>query len=142
MIETERIIFRPIELGDSQAIFAYSSDSETNKYQNWIPKHFEDVYEFITKNPDAFDMPNTWYQLVIMSKEFDILIGDVGIHFIDEYQCEIGCTLSIEKVYRYIQNQEVHHKNKTFKEEYLEFLQQHEIDSTINNYSTGWNKSF
>ena len=128
MIETERIILRPIALGDSKEIFSYRSDSETNKYQNWIPKYLEDVYEFITKNPDAFDMPDTWFQLVIVAREFDTLIGDVGIHFIDKYQCEIGCTLSIEKVYRYIQKQEVHHRTKTFKEEYLEFLQQHEIE--------------
>lgn len=34
----------------------------------------------------------------------------------------------IEKVYRYIQKQEVHHKSKTFKEEYLDLLKQHEIE--------------
>ena len=28
----------------------------------------------------------------------------------------------IDKVYHYIQNQEVHHKKQTFREEYLEFL--------------------
>ncbi len=28
----------------------------------------------------------------------------------------------IDKVYQYILNQEMHHKSKTFKEEYLEFL--------------------
>lgn len=93
MIETQRLLLRPIALGDSKAIFAYRSDTETNKYQNWIPKHLEDVNEFISKNPDTFDMPDTWYQLVIVAREFDTLIGDVGIHFIDEYQCEIGCTL-------------------------------------------------
>lgn len=94
MIETEHLILRPIALGDSQAIFAYRSDAETNKYQNWIPKNLEDVNTFISKNPAAFDIPDTWYQLVIVVKEFETLIGDVGIHFIDEYQCEIGCTLS------------------------------------------------
>jgi REP element-mobilizing transposase RayT len=34
----------------------------------------------------------------------------------------------VEDVYNYILNQEVHHKAKTFKEEYIEFLQKFQID--------------
>jgi len=34
----------------------------------------------------------------------------------------------IENVYQYILNQQKHHKNKTFKEEYVNFLQQFEIE--------------
>ena len=34
----------------------------------------------------------------------------------------------ISTVIEYIQNQEVHHHKKTFKEEYLEFLNEFEID--------------
>ena len=34
----------------------------------------------------------------------------------------------IENVYQYIANQEEHHKKKSFKEEYLDFLQKFEID--------------
>ena len=34
----------------------------------------------------------------------------------------------VDKVVKYIANQEQHHKKKTFKEEYLEFLQKFEID--------------
>ena len=36
----------------------------------------------------------------------------------------------IEQVYNYILNQEIHHQEKTFKEEYLEFLTKYEIDYT------------
>lgn len=34
----------------------------------------------------------------------------------------------IRQVYEYILNQEEHHKKKTFKEEYLEFLKEYQID--------------
>jgi len=34
----------------------------------------------------------------------------------------------IENVYQYISNQEEHHKKKTFKHEYLDFLQKFEIE--------------
>jgi REP element-mobilizing transposase RayT len=34
----------------------------------------------------------------------------------------------IDHVYKYIQNQESHHQKKTFREEYLEFLNKFEVD--------------
>jgi hypothetical protein len=34
----------------------------------------------------------------------------------------------IENVYNYIANQEEHHRKKTFKEEYIDFLQKFEIE--------------
>jgi putative transposase len=34
----------------------------------------------------------------------------------------------IENVYRYIQNQETHHANNTFRDEYLSLLKKYEID--------------
>jgi putative transposase len=34
----------------------------------------------------------------------------------------------IENVYQYIANQEEHHKKKTFKEEYIEFLKRFEVE--------------
>jgi putative transposase len=34
----------------------------------------------------------------------------------------------VDKVYKYIQNQEEHHKKQTFKAEYLELLEKFNID--------------
>jgi len=34
----------------------------------------------------------------------------------------------IDNVYRYIENQETHHKKKTFREEYIDFLKKFEIE--------------
>ena len=93
MIETERTALRPIELDDNQEILSYRSDVETNKYQGWIPKTINDVNEFISKNPGKFNTTGTWFQLVITDKKTDSIIGDIGIHFIDNFQSEIGCTL-------------------------------------------------
>ena len=93
MIETERAFLRTTEKEDNEQIFSYRSDSETNKYQGWIPKTINDVNEFISKIPKEFNKPETWFQLLIICKESEMIIGDVGIHFIDDYQCEIGCTL-------------------------------------------------
>lgn len=37
----------------------------------------------------------------------------------------------IDRVIKYILNQEKHHKKKTFKEEYLEFLEKFEIEYDV-----------
>lgn len=96
MIETERTNLRPIASKDNKQIFSYRSDSETNKYQGWIPKTLSDVNEFISKIPDEINKPETWFQLVIIEKTTNEIIGDIGIHFIDHdnFQSEIGCTLN------------------------------------------------
>lgn len=44
----------------------------------------------------------------------------------------------IDQVYQYILNQEAHHHKKTFKEEYLDFLQKFEIDYD-EKYLFDWN---
>ena len=95
MIETKRTILRPIELKDNEQLYSYRSDAETNKYQGWKPKSLEDINEFISKNPTEFNTPQTWFQLVIIEKASNKIIGDIGVHFIDadNFQSEIGCTL-------------------------------------------------
>lgn len=94
MIESKRIFLRPIAAGDKEAVFSYRSDAETNKYQGFIPKNTEEVTDFISKNPNEFNQADTWFQLVLIDRVSDELIGDIGIHFIDEQQVEIGCTLA------------------------------------------------
>lgn len=98
MIETKRTVLRPIDSKDNKQIFGYRSDSETNKYQGWIPKTLSEVNEFISKNSDEINKPETWFQLVITDKTTNEIIGDIGIHFIDSdnFQSEIGCTLNKE----------------------------------------------
>ena len=96
-LTSERLTLRPITLGDSNEIFYYRSDSETNKYQGWIPQKIDEVIEFIqNKVSPIIDKNGTWYQLVITLNQNGKIIGDVGLHFFDNEnkQVEIGCTLS------------------------------------------------
>ncbi len=98
MITTKRTILRPISSVDNEKVFGYRSDSETNKFQGWIPNKVEEVDDFISKNPETINIPDSWFQLVIIKKTSNELIGDIGIHFIDKenFQCEIGCTIRKE----------------------------------------------
>lgn len=93
---TDRLYIRPLSAEDKESVFKYRSDSETNKYQGWIPKKIEDVEVFFGKVSNEINVPETWFQFVILEQETDILIGDIGIHFMDSEnkQVEIGCTLN------------------------------------------------
>lgn len=95
MIKSAQLHLRPIEIDDANAVFEYRSDSDTNKYQSWIPKTVGDVKEFIEKVSPTINIPGTWFQFVILLNESNIVIGDIGIHFSesDNDQTEIGCTL-------------------------------------------------
>ena len=95
-ISTERLFLRPIQKSDAESVFRYRSDALTNKYQGWIPKTIDDVVNFIEKRVSStIDVSGTWFQLVIIKKEDNKVIGDVGLHFFDpeNKQVEIGSTI-------------------------------------------------
>jgi RimJ/RimL family protein N-acetyltransferase len=96
LITSDRLTLRPIRLQDSLFLLRYRSNSLDNQYQGWIPKTIHDVHDFITEKVSAeINVPDTWFQLVIISKENNKLIGDLGIHFLksDPDQVELGYTL-------------------------------------------------
>ncbi len=95
LFETERLLIRPINIEDKHDVYAYRSDTETNKYQGWIPKSVKDVEDFIDKISKTINEPESWFQFVIIEKSSQSIIGDIGIHFIgfENQQVEIGCTL-------------------------------------------------
>ncbi len=94
ILQTERLILRQIEETDAESILNYRSDSETNKYQGWIPQTISDVKDFLSKISSEINVAHTWYQFIIIETNNSSIIGDIGIHFIDEEQAEIGCTLA------------------------------------------------
>ncbi len=94
---TERLVLRPVEAQDAEAIFKYRSDSETNKYQGWIPETIEEVDSFMKKISPEINIADTWFQFVIIDNENSDIIGDLGIHFLDDEQAELGCTLEKKK---------------------------------------------
>ena len=97
-IDSERLLIRPIMPEDSRAVFGYRSDKETNKYQGWIPSSLAEVDEFIAKNPNTFNLPESWFQLVMTDKIANAVIGDIGVHFFgnENLQVELGCTIKKE----------------------------------------------
>ncbi len=78
MIETERLILRPVAYEDAESIYAYASDAETTKWVTFDTyKSIEDAYWaldnfFLNRNPEE------WFEaLAIVDKESGRMIGTI-----------------------------------------------------------------
>ncbi len=123
--------------------------------ENLIPsKHREDIHKYITgivtkrkqKLLSIFAMPDHVHILVGLTGDVAVsdLVRDIKAgsskyikdnNFVKgkfNWQTGYGAfsysKSQIDKVNRYILNQEKHHKKKTFKEEYLEYLEKFGVD--------------
>jgi len=93
-IKTPRLVIRRIEINDKETLFSYRSLPEVALYQSWHPSSLTVVESFIQRTLDADpNKEDQWVQLAICLKD-GTMIGDIGVHFIDEYQAELGYTLS------------------------------------------------
>lgn len=93
-LKTDCLQLRPITIEDSTAVFSYRSDADSNQYQDFIPESKEEIHDFINGCAEEMNETGTWYQLVIIHQQSQQIIGDIGLHFIDEYQVEIGFTIA------------------------------------------------
>jgi RimJ/RimL family protein N-acetyltransferase len=94
-IQTDRLVLTPLSPADAGSLFAYRSLPEVARYQGWEPATVKDTVDFIAAlGSIEFDSPGTWFQLGIRSRQSGDLIGDLGVHFLqDGEQVEIGFTL-------------------------------------------------
>lgn len=97
-IQTERLRLRKLNQGDAGALFSYRSLPDVYLYQSFHPAAISDAAAFISGTADQLDQPGTWYQLGIFLGDDHILIGDIGIHFVnaERGEVELGFTLAPE----------------------------------------------
>lgn len=132
--------------------------------QNLIPKeHRDEFHKFITGIVSnrgqrlfaIFAMPDHVHLLVSISPNVLIsdLVRDIKVgssKFINDKKWIVGkfnwqegygafsySKSHVDNVVKYILNQEEHHKKKTFKEEYLDFLRKFDIEYD-DKYVFGW----
>lgn len=94
-LETARLLIRPIQPLDAEAVFKYRCNKQVNQYQGFIPESISEVDHFIAHQVSTeINVPGTWIQMVVIHKDKGELVGDIGIHFhaTDPMQAEIGCT--------------------------------------------------
>nr|WP_314463147.1 GNAT family protein [uncultured Clostridium sp.] len=95
-IKTGRLLIRILDMNDKESFFKYRSLPEIFQFQSWKPKSIYEIEEFIMKNISGIsNKVGSWLQLAICIENGQ-MIGDIGVHFFDDYQIEIGYTLSPE----------------------------------------------
>ncbi len=91
---TPRLILRPLCSEDAEDLLAYRRLKEVYQYQGFHPRTLEDVFAFLSGLSPHPNVPDTWFQLGIRTRDSNLLVGDLGIHFLeDPAQAEIGFSL-------------------------------------------------
>jgi RimJ/RimL family protein N-acetyltransferase len=95
VLETESFVIRAFEKKDLEVFAAYRSEEMVAKYQSWENYSYQDAIElFESMDYSSFGTEGNWYQLAIIIRDSDSLVGDLAVHFTDQDQVEIGFTVS------------------------------------------------
>ncbi|WP_009964945.1 GNAT family N-acetyltransferase [Verrucomicrobium spinosum] len=96
-LTSARLLLRPLHPGDAEALCAYRSLPEVARYQSWESFGPDDAARLIEAQRTAQpDVPGTWFQLAFVETATGRVIGDCGLHCLQEdgRQMEMGITLS------------------------------------------------
>jgi RimJ/RimL family protein N-acetyltransferase len=95
-IVTKRLKLYRLLVKDAPALFEYRSDPNVCRYQAFEPGSLEDARDFIRASTrNAFGSPDTWFGFGLRLRELGPLVGDLGVHFLDDArQVEIGFTVA------------------------------------------------
>ena len=92
---TARLRLDALRREDAEALFRYRGDPAVSRYQGWKPASVTDAERFIeTQQGVAPDTPGAWWQRAIRLRDPDELIGDLGLHFLDDATVELGISLA------------------------------------------------
>ncbi len=99
LLQTSRLLFKPMHLRDAAAVFEYRKNAEVNRFQGFIPISLKETKDFILRLPKQFNQPNSWYQFSLFLKSNNALIGDIGVHFHPNqpHSVELGCTIAVDQ---------------------------------------------
>lgn len=93
LISSPVLTLRHFTRADLNLFTRYRQNPDVALYQSWENFTFEQAEAMFTlMKRMPFAMPDNWYQIAIEHAEFG-LVGDFGLHFVDEYQVELGVTI-------------------------------------------------
>jgi RimJ/RimL family protein N-acetyltransferase len=96
-LSSGRLLLRRLQQGDLAALCSYRSLPEVARYQGWESFGPEDAAKLIAGQADMEPgVPGTWFQLAIVERTTETMIGDCGLHcrLDDPRQMELGVTLA------------------------------------------------
>lgn len=94
-IFTARLQLGDLRPEDAPALFAYRADPGVARWQGWRPAALADAARLIEAQQGLpVDTAGTWWQRAIRLRDTGELIGDLGLHFIDDATVEVGVSLA------------------------------------------------
>jgi RimJ/RimL family protein N-acetyltransferase len=99
ILETDRLLMRDFIEADWQAVFTYQSDPLYLRYNYWTHRTQKDVCEFVQMFiGQQKEQPRTKFQLAVVLKEENRLIGNCGIRVNDSElrEANIGYELNTQ----------------------------------------------
>lgn len=96
-LSSPRLLLRRLQRGDAAALCRYRSLPEVSRYQSWESFGPADATRLIDDQHDREPgIPGTWFQLAIVERGTESLVGDCGLHCRsdDPRQMEVGITLA------------------------------------------------
>jgi RimJ/RimL family protein N-acetyltransferase len=96
-LRTPRLILRRLRTDDLAVLCAYRSVPEVARFQSWGTFGPEDGARLIADQAGRQpNIPGTWLQLAIVREDSGEMVGDCGLHFLqdDGRQVELGITLA------------------------------------------------
>ena len=93
LISSSTITLRHLNIADLPVLTRYRQNPDVARYQSWdaftqdqAKAMFEEMQTL------TFGTPDNWFQVAIEHREFG-MVGDFGLHFVDDFQVEIGVTI-------------------------------------------------
>ncbi|MEA5602613.1 GNAT family N-acetyltransferase [Nostoc sp. UHCC 0252] len=84
ILETRRLLMREFVEADCETVLAYQSDPLYLRYNYWTHRTENDVFEFVQMFiSEQKEQPRTKFQLAVVLKEENRLIGNCGIRVND-----------------------------------------------------------
>jgi len=94
LLTTPRLVLRQFIRSDLPAFTAYRSLADVAQYQSWEEYSAADADAFYAGQASlAFNIDESWFQIAVVDKQTNLLLGDVAVHFFDQgKQAELGMT--------------------------------------------------
>ena len=81
-IETDRLLLRPPEAGDVEALWERRNHPDAAAYQTWVPPYPRERAQALIGAVTAMDGPadDEWWMLAVVEKASGDIVGDLALH--------------------------------------------------------------
>ncbi|VUD69204.1 Putative ribosomal N-acetyltransferase YdaF [Thalassocella blandensis] len=95
LIQSQKLTIRYFEFEDLERFSQYRALPEISEFQSWEHYTFDDAKDLFKRmDYRQFGVIDSWWQLAIVKRFNNCLLGDLAVHFIDAEQVELGFTIA------------------------------------------------